>query len=299
MAQKVLVIVGPTASGKSALAVELAKRFDGEIISADSRQVYRGLDIGTGKITAREMRGVPHHLLDVASAKRTYTAHDFLTKGRTAIADIATRDKLPIVAGGTGFYVDALVGRISLPDIPADPAFRRVHALTPAAELYSLLQQADPERAETIDPHNRPRLIRALEIAASAKSLPMWDIRCPTYDTLWIGLDVPKAVLDEKIDERLKARMKHGMVAEAKYLHAAGLSYKRMEALGLEYRSLARLLQKKVTRVEMLTELSHAIKQYAKRQRTYWRRNKDIEWFSPTGVEEIYTAVTAWLSHKD
>src|SRR5580693_2616583 len=122
--QKVLVIVGPTASGKSALAVALAKKFKGEIISADSRQVYRGLNIGTGKITKREMRGVPHHLLDVVSPKKIFTAHDFVTHARRAISNIAKRGKLPIIAGGTGFYIDALVGRIVLPDVPVDEKLR-------------------------------------------------------------------------------------------------------------------------------------------------------------------------------
>lgn len=294
MAQKLLVLVGPTSSGKTALAVELAKRLNGEVISADSRQVYRGLDIGTGKVTTREMHGVRHHLLDVASPKRTFTAHEFVAKGRKAVADIAKRGKLPIIAGGTGFYIDALVGRIQLPDVPANSNFRKLHSKTTAAELFRMLEQIDPERAQSIDPHNRPRLIRALEIARALGTVPKPSKSVDEYDILWLGLDLPKDGLDAKIDTRLAVRMKQGMLAEAKRLHASGLSYKRMEALGLEYRSLARLLQKKVTRAQMQTELSHAIKQYAKRQRTYWRRNKEIRWVDPKEFQKMTELVASW-----
>src|SRR3989344_2993718 len=162
--QKVLIIVGPTSSGKSALAVELARRFNGEVISADSRQVYKGLDIGTGKVTKREMRGVRHHLLDVASPKRVFTAHDFAERARAAIEDIASRGKLPVIAGGAGFYIDAFVGRIVLPEAPANAALRARLETKTAARLFALLKKKDPRRAKTIEPRNKRRLIRALEI---------------------------------------------------------------------------------------------------------------------------------------
>ncbi len=298
MAQKLLVIVGPTSSGKSALAVELARKFSGEVISADSRQVYRGLNIGTGKITAREMRGVRHHLLDVASPKQVFTAHDFMMKARGAISSISRRDRFPIVAGGTGFYIDALLDRVILPDVPADPAFRRLHEDASAAELFRILRKIDHDRAGTIDPHNKPRLIRALEIARALGKAPRTPEDGPLYEALWIGLDLPKEELDKKIDARLKTRMKQGMLAEARRLHAGGLSYARMEALGLEYRSMARLLQKKVTREQMTDELSRAIKQYAKRQRTYWQRNKEIRWFSPNDAAAVEEVVRAWATNS-
>ena len=162
---KILVVVGPTASGKTGLAIELAKRFNGEVISADSRQVYRGLDIGTAKTTKEEMDGVPHHLIDVADPKEVYNASDFKQGAEAAIADIVARGKLPIVAGGTFFYVDILLGRVALPDVPPNEQLRKKLEEKSAAELYQELQAKDPRRAAEIDPQNKRRVIRALEIA--------------------------------------------------------------------------------------------------------------------------------------
>ena len=293
--QKILVIVGPTSSGKSALAVELARKFDGEVISADSRQVYKGLNIGTGKISKREMRGVRHHLLDLESPRKTFTAQDFVEKGRRAIEEIARRKKLPIVAGGTGFYIDALLGRIALPNVAANAKLRAKLEVKTAAQLLTMLKKRDPRRAKTIDPHNKRRLIRALEIAASIGKSPLTARQgLAAYDALWIGCAPPMKELEKKITIRLFGRIRGGMVAEAKRLHACGLSYKRMEELGLEYRSLARLLQGKITRGEMADELNRAIRKYAKRQLTYWKRNKDIEWFKDARATQIQETIRMW-----
>ena len=292
--QKVLVIVGPTSSGKSALAVELAKRFGGEVISADSRQVYRGLNIGTGKITKREMKGVPHHLLDVASPRRKFSADDYVRYVRAAIEDISKRDKLPIVAGGTGFYIDALVGRIALPNVPPNAAFRRIHNNSTVAELLCMLQKIDPERAKTIEPGNKRRIIRALEIARALGKNPISTSHLK-YNVLWIGIAPPLKQLEKKISARLSARMRQGMIAEATRLHAAGLSYKRMEELGLEYRSLALFLQGRVTRSQMVEELNRAIRKYAIRQIRYWKRNKDISWFKDPQTARTRKTIQSWL----
>ena len=292
--QRLLIIVGPTASGKSALAVSLAKAFGGEVISADSRQVYRGLDIGTGKITNREMRGVRHHLLDVASPKQQFTAHNYATSARKAIADISARGKLPIVCGGTGFYIDALLGRVALSEVPPDKRLRAVLEKRSSAQLLTLLERRDPRRAKNIDPRNKRRIIRALEIAAGRpRATPARDT--PHYRAFWLGLDPinPR----KRISERLSARLKAGMIAEAKRLHEGGLSYKRMRELGLEYRTLASFLQGTVSRVELQRELEYAIWQYARRQRTYWRRNSDIRWF-PGPARGPERAVASWLSRR-
>lgn len=280
--KKVLVVVGPTASGKSALGVEIARALGGEIISADSRQVYRGLNIGTGKITQREMRGVPHYLLDVSSPKRVFTAHDFVTKGRRAIADIATRHKIPIIVGGTGFYIDALVGRVLLPDVPPDTAFRTKMRTKTAKQLLALLKQKDPARVRSMNESERGnpvRLIRALEIARALGKNPKPQHNT-AYPAQWIGIQPNDDVIQKNIVQRLAARLRQGMVAEARRLHADGLSYKRMGNLGLEYRALARHLQGKTTRAQMCEELLRDILAYAKRQKTYWKRNKNIRWFS-------------------
>jgi len=293
--QKVLVIVGPTSSGKSALAVGLARKFNGEVISADSRQVYRDLNIGTGKITKHEMRGVLHHLLDVASPKRKFSADDYVRHARAAIRGIASRGKLPIVAGGTGFYIDALAGRIVLPNVPPNKKLRARLEKKSAAQLYALLKKKDPRRAKAIEPHHKRRLIRALEIAAALGSVPMMEIRSPSFDMLWVGITPPMKELEKKIVVRLFARIRQGMVAEAKRLHAHGLSYKRMEELGLEYRSLARHLLGAITRAQMIEELNRAIRKYAIRQMRYWKRNNDIRWFKTCAGERIPRLVRLWL----
>ena len=297
--QKILILVGPTASGKSALAVDLAKRFNGEVVSADSRQVYRGLDIGTGKITKAEMRGIPHHLLDVASPKTAFTADDFVTRAQRAIADITARGKLPIVAGGTGFYIDSLVGRITLPDVPPNPTLRKKLADKTVEQLYTILKKKDPTRAVAMDTpserNNKVRIVRALEIAETLGKTPIPSTLEQKYDSLWIGINPPFKTLEQKIAVRLSQRLKRGMIAEAKRLHAAGLSYKRMEALGLEYRSLARFLQGRISRAELETELNHDIRRYAKKQLAYWKRNADITWIKPSQSQICTRRVRTWL----
>lgn len=295
--QKVLIIVGPTASGKSALGVKLARKFNGEIISADSRQVYTGLTIGTGKIAKKEMRGVRHHLLDVASPKKNFGAGEFVKHGRRAIEEIASRGKLPIIVGGTGFYIDALVGRLTLPDAPPDPAFRkRIHKTTTVA-LFTLLKKLDPERAATMsspsERNNRVRLIRAIEIARALGKNPKPSKSSP-YDCLWVGIAPSDADLKKRIYTRLSTRLKAGMVAEARRLHAGGLSYTRMRELGLEYRSLARFLEKEIDRTTLEKELQSDIWRYARKQLGYWKRNKDIHWQKPTD-KRIGRHVRAWL----
>lgn len=297
MKQKVLIIVGPTASGKSALGVELARRFNGEVISADSRQLYKGLDIGTGKITKREMKGVPHHLLDVASPRKQFTADDFVYRARKAISDIAKRGKLPIVVGGTGFYIDALVGRVALPNVPPDPAFRARNNKKTAVALLLQLQKLDPERAAAMstpsERNNKVRIIRAIEIARALGKNPAPSARSE-YDALWIGVRPKDESLRQKISTRLRQRIKKGMVGEAKRLHAAGLTYKRMQELGLEYRSLARLLQGHISRSDLDMELRSDIWRYARKQIGYWKRNADIEWFDPSS-KKIASSVASWL----
>jgi len=294
VSNKILIIVGPTASGKSDLAVALAQQFNGEVISADSRQVYKGLDIGSGKITKREMKGVTHHLLDVANPKRVFSVADFKRLGSKAIADIHKRGKLPIIAGGTGFYIDALVYNQSIPKVPANNVLRKELDSKTAPELFDILSTLDPERAEEIDQHNKVRLIRAIEIATALGSVPK-TTKEVQFDTQWIGVTWPDTVLKERIHTRLIARMKKGMAAEVAHLHTEGVSWKRMERLGLEYRYVALLLQKKMTKDEMLTELETKIRQYAKRQKTWFKRNKDIHWFIPTDTQKIQKLVAQFV----
>lgn len=274
---KVIALVGPTSSGKTALGVFLAQKLGGEIISADSRQVYRGLDIGTGKVTKKEMAGVPHHLLDIVSPKTIFNASDFVHTGEKALQKIISQNKLPLVVGGTGYYVDALLGRIVLPEVAPNDALREKLEKKTTEQLFALLQKKDPARAKTIEPEHRRRLLRALEIAEALGANPT-PSAVKKYDVLWLGIAVPQATLEKRIRERLLARIQQGMVAEAVRLHNQGLSYKRMETLGLEYRSLARLLQKQITKEEFVVELERAIQHYAKRQARWFKRNPGIKW---------------------
>lgn len=291
--QKVIVVVGPTSSGKSALGVFLAQKLNGEVISADSRQVYKGLDIGTGKITKKEMSGIPHHLLDAASPKKQFTADDFVRRAQQAMSLIRADKRIAVVVGGTGFYIDTLLGRMKIAHVPPNPALRIRLEKKPVGQLFAMLKKLDPARVKTIAPKHKRRIIRAIEIAKFAKvGNPKGERRTlaveaegepaglPTgsYEVLWLGLNPDEKKLKANIHKRLLTRMKAGMVAEAKKLHKAGLSYKRMGALGLEYRYLALYLQKKITREEMLERLERAIVQYAKRQKRWFKRNQEINW---------------------
>jgi tRNA dimethylallyltransferase len=274
---KLIVVCGPTATGKSDYAVTLAKKIGGEVVSADSRQVYKGLDIGSGKITKKEMRGVPHHLLGVASPKKVFTVEQFQKLGKKAISNILKKGKTPIICGGTGFYIDALVYESAFPSVGPNKALRKKLEKKSVEELFTLLQVQDLERANSIDSKNKVRLIRALEIVEAIGKVPEIKKESP-YEIEWIGLDFPDEILKERIHTRLLARIKKGMLKEAQNLHTQGLSWKRMRELGLEYRFMADHLTGKILKDEMISLLETAIWHYAKRQRTWFKRNKEIRW---------------------
>lgn len=290
----ILVIVGQTATGKSALAISLAKKFNGEVVSADSRQVYKGMNIGTGKVTRQEMKGVKHHMLDVADPKpsgaKAYNVAKFQRDTHAVIADILKRGKLPIICGGTGFYIQAIVDNTSLPDVTADATLRKKLGKLSAEKLLPMLKKLDPKRAKRIDPKNKVRVIRAIEIAQALGKVPA-VVSSPLYNSVQIGIRLPDNELRAGIHKRLMNRMKQGMLREAKKLHATGLSWKRMEQLGLEYRYVAFFLQGKIKRDEMLTQLESEIWHYARRQKTWFARDKRIKWFSPKDTNKMSTFV--------
>ena len=269
--QKIIVVCGPTATGKSDYAVKLAKEIKGEVISADSRQVYKGMDIGSGKITKREMRGVPHYLLDVANPRRVFSVVQYKKLADKVIKDILKRDKIPIIVGGTGFYIDALIYDTDFPAVPPNKALRKKLEKLSTEKLAAKLLKLDHTRYETIDRHNRVRLIRAIEIATALGKVPKVK-RKKKYEVEWHYLDFPDEVLKKRIHDRLLKRMKMGMVREVKGLREKGVSWKRLESLGLEYRYLARYLQNKLTKKDMLAQLELAIWHYAKRQRTWFKK---------------------------
>ena len=293
--QKLIAIVGPTASGKTALGIHLSQKLGGEVISCDSRQVYKGLDIGTGKATKKEMAGVPHHLLDIASPKRQFTVDDYVRLAHRAIGSVCQAGKVPVVVGGTGLYIDMLAGRMSYPNVPPNEKLRARLAEKTPAQLFATLEKADPARAKTIDPRNPRRLVRALEIAEALGASPA-PAPNPNFEVLWLGINPGEKKLRENIRKRLKSRMEAGMLAEARRLHKRGLSYRRMEELGLEYRYLARLMRGALTEREFLAELEQAIRGYAKRQNTWFKRNKDIRWVG--GKAEALKLAKEFLSGR-
>ncbi len=296
MKPRVIVILGPTATGKSNLAVQIAKKYNGEIISADSRQVYTGLNIGTGKITKKEMQGVPHHMLDVANPKKRYDISTWQKETKKIISNIYSRNKLPIICGGTGFYIQSIVENFILPKVPPNKKLREKLEKKSATELFEILKKLDLQRAKTIEKENPVRLVRAIEIATALGGVPSLDrVKSQSYECLQIGLTLPDEKLKERIKIRLEKRLETGMLAEAKKLHQQGLSWKRMFELGLEYRYEALLLQNKISKTDFVEKLNTEIWHYAKRQITWFKRDKQIHWFSPTQVREIEKVVKNFL----
>ncbi len=276
--------MGPTASGKSDLAILLARHYNGEIISADSRQVYRGMDIGTGKVTRAEQKLARHHLLDVASPKRSYNVTHFVRDAKRAIADIKKRGKIPIICGGTGFWIQALLENSTFPAVKPNPTLRKkLEKLSPEI-LFKQLEKQDPRRAKSIDPKNKLRLIRALEICESLGTVPIpptSNQRLARYTV--IVLNPSKETLDQNIAVRLEKRLKKGMVAEVKRLRGEGLSFKKLESFGLEYKYIALFLQKKISLAEMKERLHFEIRHYAKRQLTWLRsfeKTTSLHWIT-------------------
>ncbi len=292
---KIIAIVGPTAVGKTSFSLILAEKLGAEIVSADSRQVYRGLDIGSGKATSEERSRIPHHLLDVAEPDDVFTAADFVRLGREAIADIARRGKVPLLVGGTGFYIDALIGTVSLADVPPNAELRETLQGQAADELYARLREEDHAAANRIDSRNPVRLIRALEIIEALGEVPASHPEA-LYDVLSIGLTLPNEMLKQRIHERLADRLDAGMLNEAKRLHAEGVSYERMETLGLEYRYMARHLEGMLSYQEMKDELDKEIWRYAKRQMTWFKRNTSMLWIAPDERETAFAKAEAFLS---
>ena len=277
---KLIAVVGTNASGKSSLAINLAKCLDGEIISADSRQVYRGLDLGSGKVSPEEMQGVRHHLLDVCDPGTFFTMADFQHLAYRAIDDVLSRGHVPILAGGTGLYVDAVCDGYVLSDIEPDLSYRRELEQLSTAQLYGMLQEAVPDTA--IDPQNRNRVMRALEKMHDGDTLPAQ--KCPRYDVLRLGVTWDRPTLCARIDERLTRRVEQGMIEEVDGLLKSGVSPDFLYRLGLEYRLISQyLLGNFDSRDTMLEELSRAIKRFAKRQMTWFRRDARIHWLDMRG----------------
>ena len=280
---KIIVILGQTSTGKSDFAVEIAKQINGEIISADSRQVYKGMDLGTGKITKKEMKGIPHYLLDIFSPSKVFTVNIFQKLASKKIEEIVKKGKVPIICGGTGFYIDALINGIIFPEVAPNKELRKSLEDKTNEQLFVILEKLDKNRAENIDKNNKVRLIRAIEIAKALGKVPVLQTSniCKNDSVIKIGLTLPSEILKERIKARLLSRIKKGMIKEVKELHNNGASWKRLNSFGLEYRHVALYLQNKIKKDEMIEKLNTDIWHFAKRQKTWFKRDQNILWIDP------------------
>jgi len=303
------VILGPTAAGKTKLAVKLAHKFNGEIVSADSRQVYRGMDVGTGKdlqdyvlpvrksikskVHKVNTAKIPHHCIDVASPKTEFNLAKYVKLAHRAISDIQRKGKLPILVGGTGLYAQAVVEGYNLGGahphtikgvgVKPDKKLRASLAKKSVAELRKILKKLDPQSKTKLD--NKRYLIRYIEMVKQTK-LPLKKLLTASdsnYDCLILGINLPRAEIVKLIDKRLIERIeKQGMIEEVEKLHKAGVSWKRLESFGLEYKFVSQYLRGRADKDEMIVKLSIAIHQFAKRQMTWWRRwerqGREIRW---------------------
>lgn len=274
MLPALIVIEGTNASGKSALGVSLARYFDGEIVSADSRQVYERLDLGSGKITPEEMQGVPHHLLNVRRPGEFFSMADFQELAYQAIDGILSRGKIPFLVGGTGLYVDSVADGYLLSDKEPDQELRARLETYDTPQLYAMLKEQLPDTQ--IDPKNRHRVMRALERLAADDYHP--GARQPRYDVLKFGVTWPREILKSRIDERLERRLSQGMVEEVRSMLSDGVSEEFLTKLGLEYKYLTWYLTGKMSYDQMVTDLGNAIKKFAKRQMTWFRKDPEIIW---------------------
>ncbi len=293
---KVVSIVGPTASGKTSLSIAVAKAVHGEVISADSRQIYKGLDIGSGKVTTQEMEGVPHHLLSIVEPSMVYTGVDFVNDASKAIETIVENNHVPIIVGGTFFYTDLLRGTMNAAPVPINQTLRDELETLSDEELFVRIKDADTARAEVIDSKNRRRVIRSLEIIATLGTVPQTKKNESPYEWLTIGISIEKETLHANIHTRLLERLNNGMVEEVERLLKDGITHERLETFGLEYRYLSRYLQGLMTHDTMVTELETKIRQFAKRQMTWLKRDTTIEWFAPTEHEKVIERIRQFLS---
>jgi tRNA dimethylallyltransferase len=275
--KKLIVILGPTATGKSSLGVNLALKFRGEIISADSRQVYGGLNIGSNKITAPEMKEVNHHLIDVASPKFDFNVVRFQKMAYVAINNIIKKGKLPFLVGGSPLYLYAVTEGWVFPPAPRNNILRKEMASKNNEQLCEILEKLDPVYLKKIDRSNPHRLIRAIEISTCLGYVPP-KLSCPLFNTLLIGLNPDPKVLEENIKKRLNKRIKIGLIDEINDLHRKSLSWKRLEAFGLEYRWGSLYCQGKIDKKEMEKRIIRDSIKLAKRQMTWFKKDNRISW---------------------
>ncbi|HRZ95120.1 MAG TPA: tRNA (adenosine(37)-N6)-dimethylallyltransferase MiaA [Candidatus Moranbacteria bacterium] len=318
---RIIVILGPTSSGKSEIAIRLAKKFDGEIISADSRQIYRGMDVGTGKVPKSKIKnqksklqfknkkfnpywsnGVAHYLIDIVSPKTNYNAAKFKKDAYGALKFIINRGKIPIICGGTGFWIKSIVDNVAYPEVKPDWKLRNKLRNNSAEKLFKMLEKLDPKRVTNIDKNNKVRLIRAIEICKKLKHVPSLppgemsrsDREGENHNFLQIGIKLPKEKLHKNIKKRLKKRFEAGMIKEIKDLKKQGLSWKKIQSFGLGYfwiplylHPIKYAVKRRPPKAEfnmvknkkeLFDKIYQAEKDYAKRQMTWFGKDKRIKW---------------------
>jgi tRNA dimethylallyltransferase len=280
---RVVAVVGTNASGKSDLAVHLAEVFRGEVVSADSRQVFRELDLCAGKLAAEEMRGIPHHLIDITEVGQPFSVADFQRLAYQAVDSILQRGRLPIIAGGTGLYVRAVVEGFDLHEGPSDPLLRKELEARELGALVDELLAAEPDAGARVDLRNPRRVVRAVEIVRMGGTTAR-RVSQPLYDVLQVGLTWPRPVLYQRIDQRLARRLEHGMIQEVRRLLESGVPPGVLDSLGLEYRHILRFIQGEYgTLEELYNALRFAIHAFARRQITWFRKAEGIAWLDSTG----------------
>jgi len=296
-----IAILGPTAVGKSDLALQLAQEFHGEIVSADSRQVYRGMDIGTAKPTPDEQRLVPHHLIDLVNPDEPFTLADYQQRAYAVIDAIHARGNIPFLVGGSGLYVRAVLDGLTIPHVEPDRARRAELDREDAATLYARLKECDPLAAAKIDPRNKRRVIRALEVCERTGK-PISELqtqRAPNYRILRIGLTMPRAQLYERINARVDAMIANGLVDEVRGLIARGYSPDLPAMSGLGYRQIVAYLNGSIPLDEAVRLLKRDTRRFVHHQYTWFRLNDErIHWFdvSTDSIEKIHETVRQFLS---
>lgn len=288
MLKKIIAIAGPTASGKTALAIEIAKRFDGEVVSCDSMQIYKFMDVGTAKPDKDEIKAVKHHMIDIMHPSEKCSVADFVRLARGCIDDIIGRGKLPILAGGTGLYMDSVLENIVFDDFGSAPDFRaemQKLADTEGAEaVHCLLMEKDPEAAEKIHPNNVRRVIRALEVChLTGKTFTQVNLesrREPLYDALILGIDTDREILYDRINMRVDKMMDNGLLEEVQTLKNMGIDCDTTAMQAIGYKEMLEFIEGRATVDEAVEKIKMESRRYAKRQMTWFRRNEKIQWIS-------------------
>lgn len=292
---KIIALVGPTASGKTRLGVTLAKQFNGEVVSADSRAIYQEMNIGTAKPSTEEQAGIPHHLIDFVPLDKNYTVAHSKKDALAVINTILSRGKLPILVGGTGLYIKAVIDNLEWPKIPANPALRRKLEAKPPAELFATLQALDPETAAIIDEHNPRRLVRALEVRLlTGKSFQAQQkVGPPLFETLQVGLNPPKEELYKRIDERLAEQIERGLENEVRGL-VAKYGWDSILSSTIKYQEWRPYFENQATLAQTIAALKKADRDYAKRQLTWFKKDQRVKWVKSD--DEALKVVAEFLS---